>query len=213
MKAEKMLLATPLLKWYLKHGMKVTRIYQVVEFTPQQCFKDFQDEVSTARRFGDSDPSKSIIADTMKLIGNSAYGSLIMDKERHQDIKYVKGERKASMLVNDKSFKKLTILDNDLYEIECAKKKICLNLPIYLGYFILQYAKLRMLEWYYDCLDEFVAREDFEYMEMDTGMHELGLSSECMLDIELGLILFRVFVLFYRFCILCHKWGIFGICD
>lgn len=32
MKARQMLLATPLLKWYLEHGMKVTKVYQVVEF-------------------------------------------------------------------------------------------------------------------------------------------------------------------------------------
>jgi hypothetical protein len=36
-----MLVTTPLLKWHLEHGMVVTKIYQVVEFTPQRCFRDF----------------------------------------------------------------------------------------------------------------------------------------------------------------------------
>ena len=35
MKEEKFLLATPLPKWYLEHGLVVTRIHQVVEFTPE----------------------------------------------------------------------------------------------------------------------------------------------------------------------------------
>ena len=65
---KKILLATPLLKWYLEHGLVVTRIYQVVEYTPKACFKPFGEAVSDARRAGDVDPSKAIIADTMKLV-------------------------------------------------------------------------------------------------------------------------------------------------
>ena len=68
-RARKVLLATPLLKWYLEHGMEVTKIHQVIEFTPSACFKPFQDRVSDARREGDKDPNTAIIADTMKLIG------------------------------------------------------------------------------------------------------------------------------------------------
>ena len=68
MKGDKVLLATPLLKWYLEHGLEVTKVHQVIEFTPQPCFKPFGDAVSDARRAGDADPSKAIIADTMKLV-------------------------------------------------------------------------------------------------------------------------------------------------
>ena len=68
MKGEKILLATPLRKWYLEHGLEVTKVHQVIEFTPQPCFKPFGDAVSDARRAGDADPSKAIIADTMKLV-------------------------------------------------------------------------------------------------------------------------------------------------
>ena len=65
---EKILLATPLIKWYLEHGLEVTRIYQVVEYTPVPCFQPFGEAVSDARRAGDVDPNKAIIADTMKLV-------------------------------------------------------------------------------------------------------------------------------------------------
>ena len=80
MMGEKILLATPLLKWYLEHGLEVTRIYQVIEYTPKPCFKPFGDAVSNARRAGDADPSKAIIAVTMKLVGNSSYGKTITKK-------------------------------------------------------------------------------------------------------------------------------------
>ena len=42
----------------------------MVEYTPKPCFKPFGDAVSDARRAGDVDPSKAIIADAMELVGN-----------------------------------------------------------------------------------------------------------------------------------------------
>ena len=49
---KKILLITPLLKWYLEHGLKVTKIYQVIEFSPKKCFKKFADQISNDRRAG-----------------------------------------------------------------------------------------------------------------------------------------------------------------
>ena len=72
--AEKILIITPLLVWYLEHGLEVTRVYQLIEFNPARCFKDFADSVSDDRRAGDEDPNLKTIADTSKLIGNSFYG-------------------------------------------------------------------------------------------------------------------------------------------
>ena len=135
MKAEKILLATPLLKWYLDHGMKVTRVYQVVEFNAQACFKSFVNDVTDARRAGDARPEMEIIGNTMKLIGNSGYGSLIMDKTKHRDIKYVNGERKMCLSVNQDEFRNATALGDAFYELEMAKKRIVMDLPVQLGFF------------------------------------------------------------------------------
>ena len=66
---EKMLFATPLLSWYLKHGLKITHVYQVVQYNPSKCFQRFTQEVMDARRLGDINPSKKIIGDSCKLMG------------------------------------------------------------------------------------------------------------------------------------------------
>ena len=73
----KILLTTPMLRWYLAHGFVVDHIYQVVENEPNPCFIDFSESVSAARGEGDADPDKAIIADTMKLFGNSAYSKTV----------------------------------------------------------------------------------------------------------------------------------------
>ena len=39
MKGDKILLATPLPKWYLENGLEVTKMHQVVEFSPSPALK------------------------------------------------------------------------------------------------------------------------------------------------------------------------------
>jgi hypothetical protein len=57
---EKIMVISPLLKWYVEHGLKVTQIHQVVEYTPATCFQKFGEQVSEARRARDADPNKKL---------------------------------------------------------------------------------------------------------------------------------------------------------
>jgi hypothetical protein len=184
MKAEKMLIATPLLKWYLLHGLKVTKIYQVIEYNnPSFAFRSFVKSVTESRRQGDVDPSKSILADSMKLVGNAAFGSMIMNKAKHKKTYYVKGIENGSNAVNDKLFERITEIGDEYYEVESFKSKINLDLPTQIGFFILQLAKMRMLQFYYDFMDKFVERCNFEYCQMDTDSAYIALSGESLDDI------------------------------
>ena len=58
MKAKKILLYTSLIKWYLKHGLKLTAVHQLIEYEPGQPFLWFPEEVANARREADKDPLK-----------------------------------------------------------------------------------------------------------------------------------------------------------
>ena len=179
---DKILLATPLLRWYLEHGLEVTRVYQVVEYTPSPCFRRFGDAVSTARREGDVHPHKTIIADTMKLLGNSGYGKTITNVDRHRDVKYCT-EKAASLMVNDRRFRQLDVVVDDAYEIAMNKKTVTYALPVHVGFFVLQYAKMRMLQFYYDFIDRYLERPLFQYCEMDTDSAYLALAGESVDDL------------------------------
>ena len=213
---EQILLATPLLKWYLEHGLEVTKIYQVIEYTPVPCFKPFREAVSDARRAGDVDPNKAIIADTMKLVGfvllhysppphpyhtynttptesfvllnklfcflfcqvgNSGYGKTITDQEKHRQVRFC-DDTKASQLINTPFFRKIDEIDKETFEVQSCKKAIKLNLPLQIGFFVYQNAKLRMLQFYYDFLDKYLDRSDFQYCEMDTDSAYIAIARE-----------------------------------
>ena len=154
----KLLLATPLLRWYLAHGLVVDRVYQVVSYSPKPCFQNFGDSVSAARRAGDADPDKSIIADTMKLLGNSAYGKTVTNVDRHRKVTYcTEVGTSLSLLVGNKRFRQLDVVAEDAYEVTSSKACLTYDLPLHIGFFVYQYAKLRMLEFYYDFVDRYVA--------------------------------------------------------
>ena len=151
-RGDKILLTTPLLQWYLAHGLVVDRVYQIVEYSPKPCFQHFGESVSTARRNGDVDPDKSIIADTMKLLGNSAYGKTVTNVDRHRDVKYCT-EGGTSTLISNKRFRQLDVVTDDAYEVTSSKARVTYDLPHHIGFFVYQYAKLRMLQFYYDFVD------------------------------------------------------------
>ena len=138
MKAEKFLLATPLLKWYLEHGLVVTEIFEVIEYGKMSCFTEFGEQVTAARRKRDLDSSQEIIATLFKLIGNSGYGATLTDQLRFLKVEYVKGFKEACYKVNDRRFKTITQLQDDIYESELHHSSITINIPIQIGNMILQ---------------------------------------------------------------------------
>ena len=165
---KKILVLTSLLKWYLQHGLIVSDIYQVIQFRGYNCFTNFAESVCNMRREADSDGSKKIIADTAKLCGNVIYGATITDKERFTNVKYVTDISSASKLANSNNFVSMNELADDLFEVQLTKQRIKLDTPIVIGFSILQLAKLRMLEFYYDLMCKYFNRKDFQYVTMDT---------------------------------------------
>ena len=119
-RGETILLTTPLLRWYIAHGLVVDHVYQVVEYERKPCFRNFGESVSTARRNGDYDPEKAIIADTMKLLGNSGYGKTVTNVDRHRNVTY-STEVGTSLLINNKRFCQLDVVAEDAYEVTSNK--------------------------------------------------------------------------------------------
>ena len=78
--ASKILLSTPLLQWYLKYNCEITKIFQIIEYQPELSFGSFIETVTKHQLEGDQNPDKTIIGETYKLVSNSSYGSLLMDK-------------------------------------------------------------------------------------------------------------------------------------
>ena len=135
-----------------------------------------------AHREGDENPNSSVVAETMKLLANSSYGYQIKDRSRHTVTKYLSNE-KTHGAINTKLFKRLDHINDQLYEVELAKAEIEHREPIIVGFFLLQYAKVRMLELYHmEPVEGFCDVNKFEELEMDSDSLHLALSEKELYD-------------------------------
>ena len=174
-------LITPLLLFYQQLGLVCTKIHLFVEYIPKKCFNNFVQTAVDARRQGDENSNSSVVAETMNFLANSSYGYQIMDRSRHTVTKYLSDE-KTHAAINSKLFYKLDHVNNSLYEIELAKAQTEHKEPIIVGSVILQYAKLRMLELYYNFFTKFCDVNKFEELEMDTDSLYLALAEKELED-------------------------------
>ena len=124
---------TPLLNFYLSPGLKCTKIYRFVQFTSKNASNNFFQSVVDAERVGNEKPESSVVAETMKLLGNSSYGYQIMDRSGHTETKYLNDE-KTHKAINGKLFKRLNRVSKELYEVELVKSKIEHREPIVVGF-------------------------------------------------------------------------------
>ena len=172
---------TPLFNFYMELGLQLIKIYSFVQYSPRKCFNKFVQSVVDARREGDKNPLSGVVAETMKLLGNSSFGYQITDRSRHTITKYLNDE-KTHKAINEPLFKRLSTVEKDLNEVELLKSTIEHREPIIAGFFILQYAKLRMLELHYNIFDTFCDVNKFEELEMDTDSLYLALAEENLYD-------------------------------
>ena len=177
-KAEKILLYSPLLKWYLNHGLQAKKIHRYISYTSGRPFEWFPEEVSSARRAADQDKSKRQLGDTAKLKGNSFYGKMIENLEKHMNTKFTTDGELIDEIFRSPFFEDLEEISNGVFEVRQRKRRVTITRPYQCGIAVYQLAKLRMLEFYYDFVDKFCDRRDFEVIQMDTDSLYMALSTE-----------------------------------
>ena len=175
--AKKILLYAPLLQWYLNNGLKITAVYRSIDYKPRKIFEWFVNEVVDNRRKGDADKDKALLAEVFKLLGNSAYGKFIEAVERQNKTLYTRDEDEVDKHLRSAWFTNLEEI-GDAYKMELRKSKIIIDRPFQVGIVVYQLAKLRMLQFYYEFLDHYLDRRDFELIQMDTDSMYFALAHD-----------------------------------
>ena len=145
---------TPLLLFYLELGLVCKKIHRFAQYTHRKTFNNFVQSAVDARRQRVENPNSNVVAETMKLLAISSYAYQIMDRIRHTVTKYLTDEKTHSA-INSKMFKRFDHISDQLHEVELVKPEIEHREPIFVGFFILQYAKQRMLELYFNFFKKF----------------------------------------------------------
>ena len=104
-------------KFYLEMGLKITKIYKFIEFFPQKCFAPLAQKIVNSRKLADTDKSKTVIALTNKLTGNSLYSISLLNKEKHRNITH-HSEETVNKTINDPRFIHLDKIKKEVYKVK-----------------------------------------------------------------------------------------------
>jgi hypothetical protein len=176
LKATEILMKSTQLKWLVEKGVVVTKLYGVIPAQRSKPFKEFVNWVSDERRKGDVDTTHAIIGEAAKLVGNSAYGRTGMNKNKFQKVRFC-DEKQFNRAKNNYFFNDAEEYDG-VYEVASRPRTVKQNMPIQVASNVLNDAKLRMLEFYYDCIDKYIDRSNYQYMYMDTDSAYMSLSGD-----------------------------------
>ena len=90
--------------------------------------------------------------DFYKLMNNTVFGRSIMNVRRHRDIKLVTDDKKRCKLASVPNYHTTKNFSENLLAMEMEKTKVKMNVPIYIGFTILEISKTVMWRFFYDYL-------------------------------------------------------------
>ena len=179
---EKLMLITPLVKFYLKQGLKITKIYSFTQYRPKVCFEEFLDKTVAARQQCANDPRLAAMADTYKLNLNSTFGRFGMDKSKFQRTTIVPPNM-LNKKIRDPFFREIKEISPTRFEINSASKIVKHDIPAHVAVWILQSSKLKMVTFLYDILHEYIPQDSWELLLSDTDSFMIAIAAKTLSEL------------------------------
>ena len=175
--------------WLLKKGFMVDKVYMFIRYNKEPIFRDFANAITEMRIQGDKDKHSEMPALMAKLIGNSAFGSTITNKDKHREVvlqRYTNNNTTAPLTGSDYravvasmfNFIKYEQISPQLLEVERRHDKIVYDQLRYIAKTIFDRAKLSVLKFYYDFLKAVLMPDCFCLLETDTDSIYIAMKYE-----------------------------------
>ena len=132
------------LKFYLSHGLKLTKIHRILRFQQEPWLKSFITFNTLQRSLATSKFSK----DLFKLINNATFGKTMENVRNRRTITLVSTSRQLEKLSSQPTFKSFRIFSENLIAVERYASSLCLNKPIYSGFSVLDLSKQHMYKFH-----------------------------------------------------------------
>jgi len=136
------------LQFYVKQGMKMTKIHRILSFSQSTWLKGWID-LCTAQR---QNARSEFEADLAKLQANATFGKTMEQVRKRANLRLIADPVKLLKAVSKPSYREAQIINKDLVMVRAAQQKVTLNKPIAVGFCILELSKLAMYEFYYNYL-------------------------------------------------------------
>ena len=137
-----------LLKFYIEHGMEITKIHRIVQFDEGFYLRDYVHLNISLRNNRTDELGKMVY----KLMGNSVYGKTFENPFNHGKFLIIRNQDKLTGLLEEGNVAAINPIDENTCVVKLDGEEIVLDKPTYIGACVTEYAKLHMYRILYDQL-------------------------------------------------------------
>ena len=130
--------------------MKVTKVYQVLEFNQSAWLKQYID-FNTQKR---TNAINAFEKDFFKLMNNSVFGKTMENIRKRVDVRLVTDEKKLLKMAAKPTYVSSKIFNENLVAVHKIKETLSLNRPAYVGMCILDLSKTLMYDFHYNYIKQ-----------------------------------------------------------
>ncbi|GBN71512.1 hypothetical protein AVEN_259249-1 [Araneus ventricosus] len=136
------------LNFYISLGLKLTKIHLVMKFTQRCWLKDYINFNTEQRKHAKTAFEK----DFFKLLNNAVYGKTMEHLRYRVKVDIVQTKKRAEKFVASPAFHAFTIFDENLVAVQRKLTKLCLILPIQVGFVMLELSKVLLYDFHYNVI-------------------------------------------------------------
>ncbi len=163
-----------ILKYFIRLGIKVTKIHKILEFNQEAYMRDYVDHQSEMRKHAKS----AVEVNLRKALINILYGKSIQDKKKCKSVHFVNSEKQLLKLAAKSNYVSGQIYKEDLVSVMMKQRSVLLDKPISIGATVLDLTKLHMLRFYYGYLLPKYGFDNVEVGMSDTDSFLIRIETE-----------------------------------
>ena len=165
----KMLLHYRNLRFYLLHGMELTRVHRVIRFKQARWLEPYI-RTNTELRAISKDP---IEVKLRKDMVNVIYGKTCENLTKRTDIRLVNTKQQCQKLIAKPQCIRSQIFAEDLVGIALQMVKCLINRPTYVGFAVLELSKLHMYKFHYDHFTQWYPTAELLFTDTDSLVYQV----------------------------------------
>ena len=157
------------LKLYLKLGLIVTKIHNVLQFEQSPWLKSYIDFNTECRKNATSQFEKYFF----KLLINSVYGKTMENTRKRIKLEFLTEEKQILKRIAKPSFLHMQKINDDLVAVQCKIQTAVLDKPIYTGFNVLDLSKVLMYDWHYNYMMQKYSNLKLLFTDTDSLCYEI----------------------------------------
>jgi len=155
---------------YVQLGMKVSKVYRVLEFVQKPSLKEYI-EFNTEKRAASTN---AFDINFYKFLSNSLFGKTMERPENKTHVKLVNQVKTYEKYVSKLNFKNSKIINKDLVGLEMTPCYLKIAKPFYLGMTITDLSKCHMYDFHYNVMKKkFGKNLRLLYTDTDSFIYEI----------------------------------------